>query len=104
MTHLDQSVAYSYEPDTTVVDVDALSIARPRTVTDGALTMQVLLDGEYHRRTPDLGSTACERPIHSQFTPLRREELTGPLCETCFTPYERRLAAEANAKRNNGTR
>lgn len=94
-----EALAY-YEADTHVVD-EPSPIARPRTVTDGAMTMQVLLDGEHHRRTPDLAMTACEKPIPSQFSPLRRETLTnrdGKLCAVCFTPYERRKAAENDRK------
>lgn len=52
------------------------------------LTMQVLAFGCWHRRTPDLLTTACGVPFHSQFSPLRREELTEPLCRECFTTFE----------------
>lgn len=65
--------------------------------------MQVLIDGEYHRRTPDLAHTACGRDIPTQFAPLRREALEGQLCDICFTSFECQRAIETNAKRTNGT-
>ena len=72
--------------------------AIPRTSTD-ELTMQVHVDGAYHRRIPTLSHTACEKPIHSQFADTRREELCHPLCrEGCFTPFELRIADERAAK------
>ena len=97
--------ALAYEPDTAVVDVDEVPPARPRTVTDGALPMQVYRDGAWHRRTPDLSRTADGDPITTQFAPLRREVLEGRLCERgCFTPFELAEAAKANAKRNHDTK
>ncbi len=81
--------------DTVVVDVpDPPLPRRPRTITDGALTMQVLIEGKHHRRLPDLSMTACGEKIDTQRAPLRRESLTGPLCPDCFTPLELRISAE----------
>jgi len=77
-----------------VVDVEHFSIARPRVPTK-ELTMQVMHEGAWHRRLPDLSATACGSKIHSQFTPPRREELTHPLCPTCHTPFELALADKA---------
>ncbi len=65
--------------------------AIPRASTE-ELTMQVLHDGAWHRRTPDLSSTACGDPLHSQYSPLRRETLDGAsdgaLCDRCHTEFE----------------
>lgn len=63
------------------------------------LTMQVLVLGQWHRRTPDLAETACGVPVRLVETPPRREVLTyqgGDLCETCFTPHERARARRAD--------
>ena len=65
---------------------------RSRTSTDGALTMQVYCEGEWHRRTPDLANTACALLIDSQRCPARREELCEPLCSICFTAFEKSQA------------
>jgi hypothetical protein len=95
--------AYCYGDDED--DLPPISIARTR--TDGALTMQVLMsarleDGStftgWHRRMPDLSTTACDSAIPTQFAPIRREELRGDLCPECFTRAERRRAAENNLK------
>jgi hypothetical protein len=89
------------ELDTIVVDDPDAAPVRPvvaRTKSDGALTMQVLLDGFYHRRTPDLATTACGTPIPTQFAPLRREELAGNLCTECFTAFELVQAAAKNGR------
>lgn len=63
--------------------------------------MHVLVDGTNHRRSPGLGVTACGRPFHAQFAPVRPEQLVHPLSRDCgcFTPFElaeadRRAAAE----------
>lgn len=89
--------------DTVVVDdPDVVPLpVRSRTSTDGALTMQVLVEGSFHRRiapgssVPALSRTSCDKPIHSQFAPTRREELCHPLCrDGCFTDFELRLADE----------
>ena len=61
-------------------------------VATAELTMQVMVMGEWHRRTPDLKSTACGVPYHSQYAPTRREELCNPLCHACFTDYELSVA------------
>lgn len=90
------ALAYAaYDRDTEVADEP---IARPRTVTDGALTMQTYTMGKWHRRTPDLAHTACGRQIDTQRCPVRREELAGDVCPDCFTPFERHIAAQNNAK------
>jgi hypothetical protein len=93
-------VAIDYEPDTSIADVEEPPSrpSRPRTVTGGALTMQVRIEGHWHRRTPDLITTACGLPIATQYSPLRRELLADPLCAECFTPFERRKAAERTAR------
>lgn len=62
--------------------------------------MQINVLGRWHRRTPDLATTACGVPYHSQFAAARREELCHPLCRECFTQHELRLADERNAKEN----
>lgn len=68
------------------------TIALLRTCTNGELTMHVQHEGEWHRRTPDLKTTACGEYFHSEFCPTRREELTHPMCRTCFTPHELAMA------------
>lgn len=92
--------ALAYERDTEVVDVDDPPIARSRVPT-AELTMQVYVDGAYHRRTPDLATTACGLPVHSEFTNARREELTHPLSRECgcFTPFELSKADDTEAKK-----
>ncbi len=65
---------------------------------DEEMTMQVYVIGVWHRRTPDLKTTACGIPFHSQFATARRELLKGDLCPTCFTSFELAKAAEANRK------
>ena len=79
--------------DTLVVDDpdEQPSPARARVSTED-LVAQVNVMGKWHRRTPDLGATACGILYHSQFAPTRREELCNPLCDMCFTPYELSLA------------
>lgn len=76
-----------YEPDTFVVDVES------RVPTED-LTMQTNVLGVWHRRLPDLSATSCGMPFNSQFSPVRREELTHPLCPDCFTSFELRRANE----------
>lgn len=73
--------------DTIVVDVEETHVARPRTITKEPV-VHVLHSGLWHRRLPDLSATACGATYHSQFAPVRREELKHPLCPTCFTPLE----------------
>lgn len=104
----DQSTAYAYEPDVTVEEQDVPVIPiRSRTATDGALTMQVYVAAKFddgveitgwHRRTPDLATTACGFAYNAQFAPTRREELCLPLCPACFTKFELGKAALAAAK------
>ncbi len=84
-----------------LADAELRLIARPRVATK-ELTMQVLVEGAYHRRTPDLDLTACGlHRIHSGFCPLRREVLEHPLSRDCgcFTPYELTKADEAERKK-----
>lgn len=69
-----------------------------QTPADEELTMQVYVIGVWHRRTPDLRTTACGIPFHSQFATTRREALANDLCDTCFTRFELDKAAEANRK------
>lgn len=102
-----------YKPDTKIEDVEEPPfrpiampvlepIARPRVATK-ELTMQVLVDGKYHRRTPDLATTSCGRhTLHSEFTVTRREELRHPLSRDCgcFTPFE---LAKADEREERGT-
>ncbi len=98
--------APSHYEDTIVVDVDvpdrpdAFIPPRPRTAT-AELTMQVHVNGEWHRRVPDLSTTSCDKPIHSQFDSVRRESLIGKLCRVCFTPHELRLSVKANHNEGN---
>ena len=66
-------------------------IAMPRVSTED-LVAQVNVLGAWHRRTPDLKTTACGVPYHSQFAPVRREELCNPLCHQCFTSHELSIA------------
>ncbi len=66
--------------------------------------MQVLIEGAHHRRTPDLKHTACGELIQTQYSPLRREELSGRLCPKCFTTFELAVAEKVNAERNRDTR
>lgn len=94
-----QSVGY--EPDVYVVDVDS----PPRwTLTDEELEMQVLAGGKWHRRMPDLAHTACGEPISSQFSPLRRHDLSEALCVHCFTLFELQCAAIRAERDLEGTR
>lgn len=83
----------AYAFDTFVVDdpdeQPMPSLGRVRTED---LTMQILVMGQWHRRTPDLKATACGVPYHSQFAPTRREELCNPLCPQCFTDHELSIA------------
>ncbi len=81
------SVPNFYEVDAVVVDVAEPTAIRRRADTE--LTMQVLTGAAWHRRTPDLATTACGMPFHSSFTPVRRESHVGPLCGECFTAFER---------------
>lgn len=100
---LDMQAAYAFndQDETTVEEQDVPVIPiRPRTATDGALTMQVYKGAHWHRRMPDLATTACGVPIHSQFDPVRREEICLPLCTECFSKYELHRAALNLAKEN----
>jgi hypothetical protein len=87
----------AYDVDTLVADEPAEPFSRPRTVTDGAMTMQVYIE-KWHRRIPTLSHTACGLRIDGQRNRVRREELTEALCPDCFTGYELELAARNNRK------
>lgn len=79
-----------------VVDVDdGFSVPYRGRVPTKELEMQVLHEGAWHRRLPDLSATACGSRYHSGFTPVRREELKHPLCTTCHTSVELGLADKA---------
>ena len=84
--------ARQYEADTVVIDIEESSAPVRNRVATAELTMQVMVLGEWHRRTPDLKTTACGVPYHSQFAPTRREELCNPLCGSCFTHHELAIA------------
>jgi hypothetical protein len=88
-----------YARDTYIVDLGDIDDAprAPRATTE-ELTMHVNVLGIWHRRTPDLGATACGILYHSQYSPTRREDLTGDLCADCFTGYELALASSNNRK------
>lgn len=82
------------DPGSIAPSVEVAQVARGRVPT-AELTMQVLTEGFWHRRTPDLTETACGLPLRMVTTPPRREELTlrhGKLCELCFTEHERAKA------------
>jgi hypothetical protein len=64
------------------------------------LTMQVNVSGAWHRRTPDLKTTACGEAFHAQFAAVRREALHGALCRVCFTSYELGQAEKTNQEEN----
>jgi hypothetical protein len=91
-----------YEPDTIIADVEDPPHRTSRRRYAEELTMQVLMQGAWHRRKPNLARTACDQPINSQFSPLRREALIDPLCSVCFTESERQDAAEATAREYEG--
>lgn len=65
--------------------------------------MHVLAGGQWHRRTPDLAHTACGERFQAQFAPLRRNDLSGPLCPACFTPFELKIAAMRALADRDGT-
>lgn len=71
----DSSASYAYEPDTTVIDAEDM-------------TMQVQIGGVWHKRFLSRFVTACGIPYHSQFTVPRHNSIEGPLCRDCFTIYE----------------
>lgn len=89
---------HDYEPDTIVIEIEEPRAKRTSTRRmGGELDVQVLVDGVYHKRTPDHAMSACgAHKLHSQFYPLRHPTLTGNLCEVCFTPFERGIADAAN--------
>lgn len=92
----------AYARDTWIVDVDDAphpSPSLPRVATE-ELTMQVYVNGEWHRRMPTLEETSCEQSIDGQRCPVRRNELSGDLCGVCHTPAEMKRCAENNAKEN----
>jgi hypothetical protein len=86
-----------------VDDPDAATAAAIGRVTTAELTMQILVLGQWHRRTPDLAETSCGVPVRMVETPMRREVLTfratqgqppGDLCPECFTGHEIKRAIE----------
>lgn len=72
-------VALRLDQDTQVIDDP----------DEGVTVVHVYVDGEWHRRTPDLHHTACALEIASQRCNLRPEQLVGDLCSICFTAFER---------------
>lgn len=56
--------------------------------------------GLWHRRTPDLRTTACGVPFNGERALTRAAELFKAhlMCRDCFTPYEIERAAKADAK------
>lgn len=86
-----------------VVDVEEYFAPARGRVPTKELTMQVLHEGEWHRRLPDLSATACGSRYHSEFSSVRREELKHPLCETCHTPLELALADKAELEAIEGS-
>lgn len=67
--------------------------------------MQVMLEGEWHKRMLDDGSTTlvespCGRSGDVRFTPKRAESYEGKLCtHGCFLPLELKRAAEIAARK-----
>lgn len=95
---LHQTFGYAYEPDTEVIDEPEPARPAIGRVPTGDLVAQVLVLGQWHRRTPDLLETACGVPVPVMTSPTRREVLSyceGDLCGECFTGHER-----ARARRN----
>lgn len=86
----------AYARDTFILDLEDLP-SSPRVQTED-LTMHVHIDGTWHRRTPDLKSSACAKPLDSERSAVRRDVLAGDLCPDCFTRFELELAAAANRK------
>ena len=89
---------FAYDTETFVIDDPDLEPPAVGRVATAELTMQVLILGRYHRRTPDLSHTACGIPFHSEFTPPRREQYGGTLCPECFTTFELALSEVINSK------
>lgn len=92
-------LAHTY--DTFVIDDPDAPQASTADEDEHMRHVQVM--GVWHRRTPDLRTTACGIPYHSQFCPTREAKLedaehmcSGP--EGCFTNHEVRKAVEADAK------
>jgi hypothetical protein len=92
--------------DTLVVDdPDATPAPTFGRVATAELTMQILVLGQWHRRTPDLAETSCGVPVRMVETPMRREVLTfrasqgqpaADMCPDCFTPHEIKRAIEVD--------
>lgn len=93
-------LAGQYVRDTIVIEVDDLTPRqrRPTARVPEEPTVQVNLNGEWHRRLPDLSGTPCDLPIDGQRNPPRRYELSGLLCPICHTPLELAKAEEANRR------
>lgn len=92
------ALSAAYELHRVMDDPDEPTTIAISRVSTEDLTMQINVMGLWHRRTPDLKTTACGVPFHSQFSPSRREELCGVMCPECFTAHELRLADETNRK------
>ncbi len=60
--------------------------------------MQIYVNGAWHRRTPDLKTTACGEVFHSQFAKARPESCVGEMCRVCFTAYELALNERVNER------
>lgn len=94
----------AYQRDVEIADVDDWRDEQPAISRRGTkdYIVHVLVNGTYHRRSPGLGVTACGEPFHSQFAPIRREELRHPLSRSCgcFTAFEIAKADETERNEN----
>jgi hypothetical protein len=92
--------AVSYDPDTLVIEVPEERTSSRRTTRriGTEVDVHVLVEGHWHKRTPDHALTSCgAHRLHSQFHSVRHPVLLGRLCEQCFTAFERGIAESANA-------
>ena len=72
----------------------APQLALPRTKSEELEMDAHHDDGRWHRRTRDLQWTACGLPLYRLHQPLRPASYEGPLCASCFTPFEHQMSAE----------
>lgn len=91
-----------FDDETRIVDVDDW---HPPTVSRRKTTeviMHVLVGGLWHRRSPELGETACGQSYHSEYSPVRPEQLRHPMSRACdcFTRKELAKADERYAEEN----
>ena len=89
-----------YAPDTFIVEVPEERTSSRRTTRriGTEVDVHVLVEGYWHKRTPDHALTSCgEHRLHSQFHSVRHPMLLGRLCGQCFTAFERGIADSANA-------